>query len=372
MQQNNFDNSNLIGSGSFGSVYKGILSDGTTIAVKVLNLLFEGALNSFSIECEVVSKVGHQNLLRIISSCTNEEFKALVLQYMPRGSLENCLYASAESLNLLQRLDIMIDVACAIEYLHHDFFEPILHCDLKPSNVLLGGDMIAYVADFGIAKILVRSKSSTLTETLGTTGYIAPGTLLSPLMEHQRFLLDNLSHDQLPCNLEMKSSTSVKTVPLMCSTVKTTDFVILLSNARGIDWSEFGLSGKVSTKADVYSYGVLLLETFTRRKPTDAMFAGDFSLIQWVADALPDAVVGVVDGRLLYGYGSSSYNGQQEAIRSNTRIELLVSILQVGLLCSRESPTERTNMREVVADLKKIRANLSVLETSNMARNRSF
>ncbi|XP_031474821.2 receptor kinase-like protein Xa21 [Nymphaea colorata] len=306
---NNFDNSNLIGSGSFGSVYKGILSDGTTVAVKVLNLRFEGALNSFNIECEVMSKVRHRNLLRIVSSCSNEEFKALVLQYMPRGSLDNCLYGSAESLNLLQRLDVMIDVACAMEYLHHDFFEPVLHCDLKPSNVLLDGDLTAYVADFGIAKMLVGSKSSTLTETLGTTGYIAP---------------------------------------------------------------EFGLSGKVSTKADVYSYGVLLLETFTRKKPTDAMFAGDFSLTQWISEALPDAILEVVDGCLLNEYGSSSsssHNGQQDTLRSITRNELLVSILQVGLLCSRESPTERIDMRQVVADLKKIREKLSILETANMARH---
>ncbi|XP_031475125.1 LRR receptor-like serine/threonine-protein kinase EFR [Nymphaea colorata] len=306
---NNFDDSNLIGSGSFGSVYRGILSDGTKVAVKVLNLLFEGALNSFSIECEIMRKVRHRNLLRIISSCTNEEFKALVLQYMPRGSLEDCLYASAESLNLLQRLDIMIDVACAMEYLHHDFFEPVLHCDLKPSNVLLDDDLTAYVADFGIAKMLAGSKSSTLTETLGSTGYIAP---------------------------------------------------------------EFGMSGKVSTKADVYSYGVLLLETFTRRKPTDPMFAGDFSLIQWVADELtasPDAVLEVIDGCLLDEYSGSSHTGQREAVRSITKNELLVSILQVGLLCSRESPRGRTNMRQVVADLKKIREKLSILETANMARN---
>ncbi|XP_049932168.1 probable LRR receptor-like serine/threonine-protein kinase At3g47570 isoform X2 [Nymphaea colorata] len=300
---NNFDNSNLIGKGSFGSVYKGILSDGTAVAVKVLNLFFEGALNSFNIECDVMSKVRHRNLLKVISSCTNEEFKALVLQYMPRGSLENCLYASSESLNLLQRLDIMINVACAMEYLHHDLYEPVIHCDLKPSNVLLDDDMTAYVADLGIAKMLLGCKSSTLTETLGTTGYIAP---------------------------------------------------------------EFGLAGRVTTKVDVYSFGVLLLEIFTRRKPTDVMFTGDASLRQWVAEALPHAILEVVDGCLLNQIGSSSSNnGQQEPAGSTTRDELLVSIMQVGLSCSRESPTERIDMREVVAQLKKIRAALCVLEMAN-------
>ncbi|XP_031477651.1 receptor kinase-like protein Xa21, partial [Nymphaea colorata] len=167
------------------------LADGTTVAVKVLNLSFERASRSFDIECTILRQIRHRNLVKVITSCSNEDFKALVLQYMPLGNLQVCLHSGDHHLNLFQRLDIMIDVACALEYLHHGHSETIVHCDLKPYNVLLDENMTAYVSDFGIANILIGLNSSTLTSTLGTIGYIAP---------------------------------------------------------------EFGMAGKVSTKADVYSY----------------------------------------------------------------------------------------------------------------------
>ncbi|KAB1220973.1 LRR receptor-like serine/threonine-protein kinase EFR [Morella rubra] len=120
-----FSLNNLLGEGSFGLVYKGTLSDGMNIATKVLNLQVEGAFKSFDAECE--------------------------------------------------RLNIVINVASALEYLHHGYSTSIVHCDLKPSNVLLDEDMVAYVADFGIAKLLGDGDSMTWTMTLATTGYMAPG-----------------------------------------------------------------------------------------------------------------------------------------------------------------------------------------------------
>ncbi|KAL8499033.1 hypothetical protein ACS0TY_022118 [Phlomoides rotata] len=209
-----FNETNLLGIGSYGSVYRGILRDGKAIAVKVFNVQTEAVFNSFDVECEVLRNIRHRNLTKVISSCSNPDFKALVLEYMSNASLEKWLYSHNLFLDARQRLDILINVASALEYLHHGYSTPIVHCDLKPSNVLLDGEMIAHVCDFGISKLLGDEESTVLTNTLATLGYIAP---------------------------------------------------------------EYGLEGIVSTRCDVYSYGVMVMETFTRKRPSD-MFGGDLSL----------------------------------------------------------------------------------------------
>ncbi|XAR57959.1 Non-specific serine/threonine protein kinase, partial [Bertholletia excelsa] len=214
---NDFSESNSIGEGSFGFVYKGVLADGEIVAVKILNLQVEGAFRSFDVECKVLSTIRHRNLVKVISTCTSPELRALIIEYMPNGSLEKWLYFNNHYLDVLQRFSIMIDVAFALEYLHHSREEPVVHCDLKPSNVLLDEEMVAHVADFGIAKILAAGSTTTQTKTLGTLGYIA----------------------------------------------------------------QHGSEGRVSVKGDIYSYGVLVLEILTRKKPTDVMFTGDLSLINW-------------------------------------------------------------------------------------------
>ncbi|PHU16742.1 hypothetical protein BC332_12437 [Capsicum chinense] len=176
---NNFDGSNLIGVGGSGSVYKGTLSSGIVVAIKVLDLENEEVCKRFDTECEVMRNVRHRNLVPVITTCCCEYIRAFVLQYMPNGSLENWLYKEDRHLNLLQRVSIMHDVAVAIEYLHHGRDTLIVHCDLKPANVLLDEDMVAHIGDFGISQILAVSKSMTHTETLGTLGYIAPGMYAS-------------------------------------------------------------------------------------------------------------------------------------------------------------------------------------------------
>lgn len=171
-----FSETNLLGKGSFGSVFRGRLSDGMQIAVKVFHIQSERSLKSFDIECEVLSGIRHRNLVKIISSCTNEDLKALVLEYMPNGSLEKQLYSNEYYLDLQQRLNIMIDVASALEYLHSGYSVTIVHCDIKPSNVLIDQNMEAHLSDFGIAKLLGEEASMTQTQTLATIGYMAPGT----------------------------------------------------------------------------------------------------------------------------------------------------------------------------------------------------
>ncbi|KAH9769866.1 protein kinase domain-containing protein [Citrus sinensis] len=173
-----FNECNLLGSGGFGLIYKGILSDGTNVAIKIFNLQLEQASRSFDSECEVLRNVRHRNLIKILSSCCNTDFKALVLEFMPNGSLDKWLYSHNYFLDIPDRLNIMIDVALALEYLHHGHSTPVVHCDLKPSNILLDENMVAQVSDFGISKLLGEGDDSVIqTMTIATIGYMAPGNM---------------------------------------------------------------------------------------------------------------------------------------------------------------------------------------------------
>ncbi|PHT63596.1 hypothetical protein T459_32531 [Capsicum annuum] len=274
--------SNLIGSGSFGSVYKGVLRSGTAIAVKVFNLQLDVASKSFDTECEVLRSLRHRNLVKVITSCSNRDFKALVLEYIPNGSLEKYLYSHNYFLDIFQRLSIMIDVACALEYLHHGCLSPVIHCDLKPSNVLLDEDMVTHLSDFGISNCMVKMR---------------------------------VIYTQKPSQ----------------------HWVILC---------QYGLDGLVSTKCDVYSYGIMLLETFTRRRPNE--FEGDLSLKQWVSYSLPEAVMDVVDVNFVKPMGN----------RFQKELDLVASIMKVALDCCAESPAGRTNMKDVVGMLQMMKIQL--------------
>ncbi|KAL5772195.1 hypothetical protein ACOSQ2_012119 [Xanthoceras sorbifolium] len=272
---NGFDESNLLGTEGFGSIYKGKLLNGKDIAIKVFNLQLERALKSFDDECEVMSKICRRNLVKIVSCCSNWDFKALELEYMPNGSLKKWLYSHNYFLDILQRLNIMIDVASALEYLHHGYGTPIVHSDIKPSNIMLDEDMVTHVGDFGIAKLLDEEDSMTQTHTLATVGYMALGI--------------------------------------------------------------------VSVRRDVYSFGILLMETFTRKKPTDNMFEEGISLKCWVQKALPQSVNEVADANLL---GEENLTSTKDCISS---------ILELAVDCLEDLPKRRLEIINVLRSLVNIK-----------------
>jgi serine/threonine protein kinase len=199
---NGFSSENLIARGGFGCVYKGSIHDQNNaggrniVASKVVSLSNKGASRSFIAECEALKRIKHRNLVRVLTACASvdyreNDFKALVFEFMANGSLDDLLHPApggndelhrrTTSLDFVQRLNIVIDVASALEYLHHLCGTPIVHCDLKPSNVLLDNDMIAHVGDFGLSKFLFKEiESSTSNESSsigvrGTIGYAPPG-----------------------------------------------------------------------------------------------------------------------------------------------------------------------------------------------------
>ncbi|XP_017976369.1 PREDICTED: putative receptor-like protein kinase At3g47110 [Theobroma cacao] len=290
----NFSSEYLIGEGSFGSVYKGIFRDGSLAAIKVFKMGQHGASKSFLAECKALRNIRHRNLVKIISVCSAGDFKALVLPFMPNGNLEQLLHPRSENCEVEKALDINLrlkiaqDVASALAYLHHDCETPVVHCDLKPSNVLLDGEMVAHVGDFGLARILLKnSPKADLSSSLGlkgSIGYMAP---------------------------------------------------------------EYGIGAGASTRGDVYSFGILILELFTRKRPTDNLFTGDMDFQKWVSMHLPDNLLDIVDHELLQNEWQPAHS------------DGIATVINFGLMCARKSPEERPTMREVSAMIENVKAKLS-------------
>ncbi|KAL5170807.1 Receptor protein kinase TMK1 [Glycine soja] len=208
----NFSEKNILGQGGFGTVYKGELHDDPKIVVKRME---SGAISGkgateFKSEIVVLTKVRHRHLVSLLGYCLDGNEKLLVYEYMPQGTLSihlfNWMEEGLKPLEWNRRLTIALDLARAVEYLHSLAHQSFIHRDLKPSNILLGDDMRAKVSDFGLVRLAPEGKATTETRIAGTFGYLAP---------------------------------------------------------------KYAVTGRVTTKVDVFSFGVIFMELITGRRALD-------------------------------------------------------------------------------------------------------
>ncbi|XP_065015608.1 putative leucine-rich repeat receptor-like serine/threonine-protein kinase At2g19230 isoform X1 [Musa acuminata AAA Group] len=166
-----------IGKGGFGTVYLGELQDGTQVAVKVNSQSSSQGINEFQAEAELLTKIHHKNLMSLVGYCEDENFLALVYEYMAQGSLEQHLRGKTSFSRILQwieRLQIAIEAAQGLEYLHSGCKPPIIHRDVKPTNILLNHKGEAKIADFGVSRIFQNDQTHVSTAVVGTMGYLDP------------------------------------------------------------------------------------------------------------------------------------------------------------------------------------------------------
>ncbi|KAI0511188.1 hypothetical protein KFK09_011813 [Dendrobium nobile] len=328
---NGFADTNLIGSGRFGRVYKGNLRTSTKIAVKVLDQMPDCTATQLSVsfkrECEVLKRTKHRNLIRIVTACSRPDFKALVLPLMPNGSLESWLYHTKRaelSLELVVR--VLSDVAEGMAYLHHYSPVRVVHCDLKPSNVLLDGDMTALVADFGIAR-LVKGGGD-----------------------------DGGASGDLDQSLGCCISTSG-----------------LLHGSVGYIAPEYGLGGHPSTQGDVYSFGVLLLEIITGKRPTDIVFHEGLTLHEWVKNHYHNNIDSIIPQELTLNLPSVAQH--DPFYYKKLKRDLISELIELGLVCTQYSPSMRPTMIDVaheMAILKQDISRLAVESSPILLSNSSF
>ncbi|KAI5057934.1 hypothetical protein GOP47_0027949 [Adiantum capillus-veneris] len=244
---NNFSPANVLGAGGTGVVYKGVTNDGKTLAFKKLHLPRSSPESPFFAEVQAMRQAKHRNLVRILGYFSDVDNDILLLEYMPNGNLDQLIHGSNSAVDqvsittrlpfeatdgvILQnhatsarpnRVRLAQGIAEGLAYLHHDCPTPIIHLDIKPTNILLDKDLEARITDFGLARIVQESAafmSASTQHMEGTLGYTAP---------------------------------------------------------------EYANMGKISPKCDVYSFGILLLEMLTGKGPTDDMFIQGETLATWV------------------------------------------------------------------------------------------
>ncbi|XP_041028770.1 lectin-domain containing receptor kinase VI.3-like isoform X2 [Juglans microcarpa x Juglans regia] len=217
-----FEESEVIGVGGFGAVYKGILpATGSEVAVKKIVRTSTRGMREFAAEIESLGRLRHKNLVNLQGWCKHKNDLLIVYDYIPNGSLDSLIYKPKNNfvLSWEKRFSILKGIASGLLYLHEEWEQVVIHRDVKSSNVLIDGEMNPRLGDFGLARLYDHDKLSHTTNVVGTIGYIAP---------------------------------------------------------------ELARSGKVSTSSDVFAYGVLLLEVATGRRPVES---SNFILVDWVMES---------------------------------------------------------------------------------------
>ncbi|KAJ1297811.1 hypothetical protein BS78_01G405900 [Paspalum vaginatum] len=264
------DEENIIGAGGFGTVYKLAMDDGNVFALKRIVKTNEGLDRFFDRELEILGSVKHRYLVNLRGYCNSPSSKLLIYDYLPGGSLDEVLHEKSEQLDWDARINIILGASKGLSYLHHDCSPRIIHRDIKASNILLDGNFEARVSDFGLAKLLEDEESHITTIVAGTFGYLAP---------------------------------------------------------------EYMQSGRATEKTDVYSFGVLVLEILSGKRPTDASFIErGLNIVGWLNFL-------------------ASENREREIVDPNcegVQIETLDALLSLAKQCVSSLPDERPTMHRVV------------------------
>ncbi|KAJ8545837.1 hypothetical protein K7X08_018420 [Anisodus acutangulus] len=223
-----FSKSNLLGQGGFGYVHKGVLVDGTVVAVKSLKSGSGQGEREFQAEVDIISRVHHRHLVSLVGYCIDDSQRMLVYEYVPNKTLEFHLHGKGHHvMDWGTRLKIALGSAKGLAYLHEDCHPKIIHRDIKAANILLEDNFEAKVADFGLAKLSSDNFTHVSTRVMGTFGYLAP---------------------------------------------------------------EYASSGKLIDKSDVFSFGVVLLELITGKRPVDPSNMMEDSLVDWARPLLKRAL----------------------------------------------------------------------------------
>ncbi|OVA13494.1 Protein kinase domain [Macleaya cordata] len=275
-----FNVQNCIGSGGFGATYKAEISPGVVVAVKRLSLgRFQG-VQQFSAEIRTLGRVQHPNLVTLIGYHLSETEMFLIYNYLPGGNLERFIQdRSKRNIEWSMLHKIALDIARALAYLHDECVPRVLHRDIKPSNILLDNNCNAYLSDFGLARLLGTSETHATTDVAGTFGYVAP---------------------------------------------------------------EYAMTCRVSDKADVYSYGVVLLELISDKKALDPSFSSygnGFNIVAWACMLLRQ---GKAREFFIAGLWDSGPHDD------------LIEVLHLAVLCTVESLSTRPSMKQVAQRLKRI------------------